>query len=180
MVQLTLAPCVSSAVKGDVLGGRSGSKMLMIWGCGFFWQKSILRGSGTGPLSFTSERIRRRVPVPVASGEPKRKYIGNTTAQEHSWSSTASNQTKGQSWLGSSEIHHQAPPSPSQGIFTSGQAALQYAIPHFNNNYSSYSSHQGQAPYSFARTFMHPLNLNHSKNSSLPPYQFSLSELLWL
>lgn len=30
MVQLTLAPCVSSAVKGDVLGGRSGSMMLMI------------------------------------------------------------------------------------------------------------------------------------------------------
>ena len=30
MVQLTLAPCVSSAVKGEVLGGRSGSMMLMI------------------------------------------------------------------------------------------------------------------------------------------------------
>ena len=29
MVQLTLAPWVSSAVKGMVLGGRSGSMMLM-------------------------------------------------------------------------------------------------------------------------------------------------------
>lgn len=80
-VQLTLAPCVSSAVKGDVLGGRSGSMMLITRGCGSLWQNSTLRGSGTGALSFTSVRTRRRVPVPVASGEPKRACRGCTTAQ---------------------------------------------------------------------------------------------------
>lgn len=70
MVQLTLAPWVNSAVKGKVLGGRSGSKMLMIWGCGFLWQNSMFRGSGMGALSLTSNRTRRSVPVPVAMGEP--------------------------------------------------------------------------------------------------------------
>lgn len=73
MVQLTLAPWVSSAVKGKVLGGRSGSMMLMTWGCGFLWQNCMLRGSGMGALSLMSDRTKSRVPVPVAAGEPRRK-----------------------------------------------------------------------------------------------------------
>lgn len=76
MVQLTLAPWVSSAVKGNVLGGRSGSMMLMTWGCGFLWQNCMLRGSGMGALSLMSDRTKRRVPVPVAAGEPRRKQKG--------------------------------------------------------------------------------------------------------
>lgn len=68
--QLSSEPWVSSARKGPVLGGRSRSVMVRSWGWGLRWHTVMSRGSASGPLSFTSSRVRSSVPVPVAGGEP--------------------------------------------------------------------------------------------------------------
>lgn len=68
--QLSPEPWASSARKGPVLGGRSRSVTVRSWGWGLRWHTVMSRGSASGPLSFTSSRVRSSVPVPVAGGEP--------------------------------------------------------------------------------------------------------------
>lgn len=69
-LQLVLEPCSSAAWNGYVFGGRSLSTMVSVCSSGCRLQMSKIRGSGVGPLSFTSWRSSSSVPVPVASGTP--------------------------------------------------------------------------------------------------------------
>lgn len=52
------------------MGGRSLSVTVRTWGWGLRLQTVTSRGSASGPLSFTSSRVRSRVPVPVVGGKP--------------------------------------------------------------------------------------------------------------